>query len=113
MNTKTCSKCSRDLPTSQFYRDSRAVDGLYSTCKLCHKEHTEDWRAENPDKPRKYAKNNYESNPQKVIKRVAAYRARPENIDKVRAWNNKYKEKIRGTSNPDTSEKSNDANQKM
>lgn len=35
METKVCSKCGRELPTSEFYRHPRTSDGLHSYCKVC------------------------------------------------------------------------------
>jgi len=42
---KVCSKCKEELDVSEFYKDKRAKDGLYSSCKKCQRE---------------YGKNNYE-----------------------------------------------------
>lgn len=36
METKVCSKCGRELPTSDFYVNNRMKDGLQSYCKECH-----------------------------------------------------------------------------
>lgn len=37
METKTCSKCGRELPVSEFSIKSNAKDGLNSQCKGCVK----------------------------------------------------------------------------
>lgn len=36
METKICSKCKAEKPLSEFHKDKRARDGLYSHCKACH-----------------------------------------------------------------------------
>ena len=35
MTEKTCTKCKRTLPVSQFYKNKRNRDGLSCTCKEC------------------------------------------------------------------------------
>ncbi len=34
--TKTCTKCGRELPISEFYARTGAKDGLQTICKDCH-----------------------------------------------------------------------------
>ena len=36
--TKVCSKCGRELPISEYYKESRRKDGLSLYCKECEKE---------------------------------------------------------------------------
>lgn len=36
METKVCSRCGLELPTSEFYALKTAKDGLQSYCKKCH-----------------------------------------------------------------------------
>lgn len=36
METKVCSKCGRELPTTEFYAHKKAKDGLQTFCKECH-----------------------------------------------------------------------------
>lgn len=36
METKVCSKCGRELPTTEFYVNKHQKDGLQSYCKECH-----------------------------------------------------------------------------
>lgn len=38
--TKTCTKCGRELPISEFYARTGAKDGLQTICKECHNEAT-------------------------------------------------------------------------
>lgn len=56
---KTCSKCLKSKPTSEFYkRSGRQVNNLASYCKPCHKKKAAEARARflvrNPDYARKY-----------------------------------------------------------
>ena len=39
IKTKKCSKCGRELPIDNFYKDNRTKDGLYSNCKECHSKY--------------------------------------------------------------------------
>lgn len=45
MEIKICSKCGKELPVSEFSKNSKAKDGLQSQCKSCqsaaHKEKQE------------------------------------------------------------------------
>lgn len=38
MKTKTCSKCKRELPVGQFWKDKSRTDGLTIYCKRCNHE---------------------------------------------------------------------------
>lgn len=38
METKRCSKCGRELPTSEFAKSSLSKDGFQSYCKACQSE---------------------------------------------------------------------------
>ena len=42
--TKVCSKCGRILPVDNFYKDSKAKDGLQCWCKGCKSEHNQTHR---------------------------------------------------------------------
>ena len=35
MDTKTCTKCNRDLPLSEYHKDNRKGRGYYSSCHSC------------------------------------------------------------------------------
>ena len=39
--TKTCTKCGRELPISEFYAKAGSKDGLQTQCKDCHNAATE------------------------------------------------------------------------
>lgn len=40
--TKTCTKCGRELPISEFYARTGAKDGLQTICKECHNAKTKE-----------------------------------------------------------------------
>ena len=54
---KRCARCGRTLPLTEFYKDARLQDGLYSSCKRCtvaqHKEYRQRRQAGQRAKPRK------------------------------------------------------------
>ena len=35
IKTKKCSRCNRELPVTEFHKNSRTKDGLLSVCKSC------------------------------------------------------------------------------
>lgn len=48
--TKRCPKCGGKKPRTDFYKDAKTKDGLYSCCKPCHNERTRLWSQRNHDK---------------------------------------------------------------
>lgn len=42
METKVCSTCKRELPTSEFYKSYTKAGGLQSQCKDCKKQYNKD-----------------------------------------------------------------------
>jgi hypothetical protein len=71
---KKCSKCGVEKNTSEFHRDKRCKDGLYSHCKECAKEYT-----------RKYAKEN------RVRLKQLQKEWRERNKEKIKQWNADFK----------------------
>lgn len=63
-NTKTCSKCGRELPISEFYKDKSRKDGYRSECKECSKlskkKYNSEHREEINEKNRLYKSKNKE-----------------------------------------------------
>lgn len=96
---KICTKCGLEKPSKDFYRDKRSSDRLYSKCKSCHmgvcmnyqKDHKEDYNTN--------AKRWSKANPDKVQKKLRAYRLNPENRAKTNAWNATYKSNNKGKIN--------------
>ena len=77
-NTKVCSKCGRELPTSEFNKDKKAKDGLQRYCKECQKQYKSKWYGEHADEKAEYNKQYYKQ-----------YRA-----DYFKQYNAEHKEEI-------------------
>jgi len=50
--TKTCSKCTRTLPLSEYRTQKTSPDGLRYECKDCQKQYMATWRSENRQRMR-------------------------------------------------------------
>lgn len=79
---KECTTCGETKPHSEFYRDAKRPDGLYSRCKSCHRAATDRWKAENRSKVNEIARASRQRNHDTVRERqraanAAAYRADP------------------------------------
>lgn len=72
MGDKTCTKCSRSKPVSEFHRDKHREDGCTSACKECRngvyrtnytkeygKKKWDNWYANNTEKYKNYKKDRY------------------------------------------------------
>lgn len=70
---KICSGCNETKALSEFYKRSRAKDGLQSRCKVCCNSSSKEWAKANPEAIKKIQKNYHESN---VDARRASARAR-------------------------------------
>ena len=94
---KTCSKCKRNLDTSNFWKHKTHSDGYTSQCKECNKKYrqTEHYKEIKRKKDKKYYKNHkkefseygkkyYIKNRINILKRVKKYRI--ENKDKIRKY---------------------------
>lgn len=51
---KTCFKCQRELPLSEFYRHKRMADGHLNKCKDCTRKDVTDHRLKNIERIREY-----------------------------------------------------------
>ncbi len=69
---KACTKCGGTKPKSEFHRDPRRVDGLYSWCKSCFHQQVASIRT--PESERERRARHY-ANPVNVEKQRARHRA--------------------------------------
>ncbi len=68
---KTCLKCGKSKPTSEFSKRLASKDGLQSRCKKCNSVDNEKFRTEiNPEHHAKWQK----AHPQRLCELVSAYR---------------------------------------
>lgn len=72
-STKTCSKCGKEKPFSEFNKRKRSKDGYYIWCKDCAKKYQAEW---------------YKQNKARIDEQHRKYRR--ENVDKIRASYRKY-----------------------
>ena len=82
---KQCSKCKKQKNYSDFNKDKRTKDGLYSACKECHYDSQKRWRQASKEKTANYQKKWRQANKGKV----ANYRNYKKN------WRQENKEHIR------------------
>lgn len=54
MMYKTCVRCKKDLPTTDFYKQAKTKDGLSCYCKKCSYEINKKYQHEHPEKIREY-----------------------------------------------------------
>ena len=105
METKTCSKCKREKPLTQFSKDKSKKDGHKYVCKLCAKvrdkayreanreklkARKKAYRESNPEKIKALSKAWYEANREKIKARKKAYREA--NREEINAWQKAYRE---------------------
>lgn len=83
---KSCTACRLPKPSTQFYKDRRASDGLHSCCKPCHLKRT--GRYKRTDKGRHIER----------ASRMKHYRLhREKDIAITRRWQERHPEKVRET----------------
>jgi hypothetical protein len=59
MDTKECARCRKLCPTSNFWKNKAASDGLQPYCKPCGKKTSTEWRRDNLVRVREYERNRY------------------------------------------------------
>lgn len=64
---KTCSKCKQLLPTTEFGKHTKTLDGLYSQCQPCRRQARAEYRKRHPEKIKAEQRSNYERNREKRI----------------------------------------------
>lgn len=77
METKTCSKCKREKPLTQFSKDKSKKDGHKYVCKLCAKVRDKAYREANREKLKALSKAYYEANREKISARQKVYKQSP------------------------------------
>jgi hypothetical protein len=70
---KKCVKCNIEKEFDYFYKDNRSLDGLYSSCKTCHKNRSEKWRLSNFEKVAENSKKYQISNKEKIKNYIRDY----------------------------------------
>jgi len=59
--TKTCTKCGREKPITDFHKDRTKNDGLYSSCKICNVEYMKIYREQHLEQERNRCRKYYKS----------------------------------------------------
>ena len=93
MSVKSCSRCEKERPVTEFTADRRASDGLQSACKKCCRESTRRRRMENYDEVRARERRYFEENKERIYEINKASRAR--NSEKVRQRKKEYYERVK------------------
>lgn len=77
---KKCSKCKKELPLSEFWKDKYKKDGLRSACKICNannKEYLKEYNKRTASERKKYREKNAEKLKASTI---AWQKANPERV---------------------------------
>ena len=92
LQMKICSKCEKERDEICFNKSKTAMDGLYSTCKICKKE----YRDQNKDRFAAQKRQYYKENPEKLKEIGRRYRAKNAEKDKSRKklWRDNNREKL-------------------
>lgn len=85
MNRKTCFKCLRDLPASDFYRHPQTADGLLGKCKQCTRADVAQNRQGKRDQYRAYDKLRQQVPNRKLSAALAQSRHRAKYPEKYKA----------------------------
>lgn len=103
---KRCTKCQELKPLSEFYKDTKARDGLAYRCKICTKKKVRDYNQDHRDeiaqrKAQRYQVNRetvrqqhakyYQANREEVIKKSKIYATTPEGKEGKKKYVQKYR----------------------
>ena len=88
MTTKVCTKCSLDLPFSEYYKELRGKYGLYAKCKSCHNKVCLRRYHANPEQVREVQRKWKQANPEQIRESNKRYCA--ENAEKIAKKNQKW-----------------------
>lgn len=81
--TKTCIKCQRELPHSDFWGNTKTRDGLRGSCKACANASKRAYYRKNKDKVRDY-----------YLKYGREYQARPHVIERRKRYEKEHPDRI-------------------
>lgn len=85
MNTKICTKCFAEKPSSEFYKHSQKKDGLNPRCKICQKADIKAYYEKNPEPAKERAKKWAIENAERCKARKDEYYAKTSGAAKLRA----------------------------
>lgn len=88
---KKCSKCGVRKALGEFHRDKRAKDGLYSSCKNCHRAKTKRYYEENREEVRKKQREYQREHPER--RRAAVKRWEEKNPDSLPKRKKRYRKR--------------------
>lgn len=91
--TKTCFKCTRELPLSEFYTHPRMADGHLGKCKTCTRSDTETRRREKESDPQ-WVESELERHREKSRIAREAGTVKPINPEKKRETMRRHKAKF-------------------
>lgn len=100
LDLKTCTKCGKPKPLSEFSNDKSRKDGKFPWCKVCKSIADSEDYVKNLDKVKANVREWRKKNPEQKRKHNSAYKKR--HPDKVNANTKKYKKKHRGVTNANT-----------
>ena len=95
METKVCSKCSKEKNVCEFGKLKSSKDKLMYSCKECNNKKSVDYRKNNPEKVLELTRNWTKKNPEWVYNRHKKYRLEnPKKLNELhRNWLNNNPEK--------------------
>lgn len=88
---KTCYRCKKTLPITEFYKDRSKTDGLSPECKDCSRKRGKEYRKKNKEKLREKSQKYYQENREKILDRNRQWREK--NKDKMKEYAQKHREK--------------------
>lgn len=71
---KICSRCGKELPVTEFYKDYRCEGRLKSICKHCWSQRQKRYRSEHKEKISDSNKQYYCTNKEKINMRIGKWR---------------------------------------
>lgn len=75
LEVKTCRRCQKQKPLTDFYRDSKRPDSLMASCKTCVDEKKNTWKVANQERTVEYHRRSYQRNLEVIKERNQRRRA--------------------------------------